>query len=111
MLVGMESIFDQHHDFKMISRGAQAKDTESRIEQLITDVPSITIKGLAEKTGRSDWEVRKAIQKLGYERKPGGKKGGVAGWAKVDLKAIQVRTETDKVAVEAEPDVSFDKAA
>lgn len=111
MLVGMESIIDLHHDFKMISRGAQAKDIESRIEQLITDVPTITIKGLAEKTGRSDWEVRKAIQKLGYERKPGGKKGGVAGWAKVDQKAIQVRTETEKDAVEAEPDVSFDRAA
>jgi hypothetical protein len=111
MFVGMESIIDQNRDFKVVSRGAQAEDIESRIEQLITDVPSITIKGLAEKTGRSDWEVRKAIQKLGYERKPGGKKGGVAGWAKIDLKAIQVRTETDKDAVEAEPDVSFDKAA
>jgi hypothetical protein len=111
MLVGMESIIDVHHDFKMISRGAQAKDIESRIEQVITDVPSVTIKGLAERTGRSDWEVRKAIQKLGYERKPGGKKGGVAGWAKVDLKAIQVHTATDKDAIKAEPDVSFEKAA
>jgi hypothetical protein len=111
MFIGMDSIIDQHHDFKMISRVAQVKDVESRIEQLITDVPSITIKGLAEKTGRSDWEVRKAIQKLGYERKPGGKKGGVAGWTKVDLNTIQVSAETDKDTVEAEPDVNFDKAA
>jgi hypothetical protein len=110
MLIGMESIIDQQHDFKMVNRGAQAKDMEGRIEQLITDLPSITIKGLAEKTGRSDWEVRKAIQKLGYERKPGGKIGGVAGWAKIDLSEIRVRTEMDD-AVVGEADVSFDKVA
>ena len=108
MLIGMESLIDLNHDFEIVSRGAQAQDIESRIEQLITDLPSITIKGLAEKTGRSDWEVRKAILKLGYERKPGGKKGGVAGWIKISPKAIQDSPEMEK---DSDPVVSFANAA
>jgi hypothetical protein len=109
MLIGMQSIIDQNHDFKMISRGAQAQDIESRIEQIIKDLPSITIKGLAEKTGRSDWEVRKAIQKLGYERKPGGKKGGVAGWAKITVSPIQIPPNVNEH--EVERTISFENAA
>jgi hypothetical protein len=101
----MESIIDREHDFKMVTRLAQAQDVEGRVEQLIMDVPTITIKGLAEKTGRTDWEIRKAVQKLGYHRSRGGLSGS-AGWTKTDVSTIKPNKP-----VTGPADVNFDEAA
>jgi hypothetical protein len=40
-----------------------------KAEQIVT-------KGLIEKTGRTEWEVRKALERLGYHRGKGGKSPG-----------------------------------
>jgi hypothetical protein len=99
-------------DYVLVSQSAQARDIEARIEQLILDTPTVSIKGLVEQTGRKEWEVRKTIQKLGYARQRGGKKGATQ-WVKASLPTIQV-CEPDNTAEdqESEPDVDFgDQAA
>ena len=109
MLVGMESIIDQNHDFQIISRVTQANDTDKRIEALVTETPEITLQGLKEKTGLSEWDVRKAIDRLKYHRGRGGKKGATH-WTKEPEKG-----DTSTIKVEADepgkPDVSFDQVA
>ena len=109
MLVGMESIIDQNHDFQIISRVTQANDTDKRIEALVTETPEITLKGLKEKTGLSEWDVRKAIERLKYHRGRGGKKGATH-WTKepekVGMSTIKVESDGP-----TEPDVSFDQVA
>jgi len=109
LVVGMESVIDQNHDFVIISRGAQAVELAQRIEQIIIETPTITLKGLVEMTGRTEWEVRKTIQRLGYQRGRGGKKGATQ-WMKTDLSTVQVGSDTDNnvLGAEQEPDVSFE---
>jgi hypothetical protein len=107
LVVGMESVIDRDHDFKMISRVSQAQDFTGRLAQLVTETPSITVKGLIEATGSTDWVIRKTLIAAGYERKPGGAKGST-GWRKVD--AVDL-SKIRKDAVEREPDVVFDNAA
>jgi AAA domain/Bifunctional DNA primase/polymerase, N-terminal len=108
LVVGMESVIDHNHDFAVVSRGAQAQDVAQRIEQLVIETPTMTIKGLIEKTGRTEWEVRKALERLGYHRGKGGKKGATQ-WTKVDSSTVQARSDMGKDAVETqEADVSFD---
>ena len=106
LVVGMESIIDGDHDFKMVSRTMQAREIEQRIEQLVIETPTMTLKGLTEKTGRSEWEIRKALDRLGYHRGRGGKKG-VTQWTKTDL-TIQVTGDKDAVEPGQEADISFD---
>jgi AAA domain/Bifunctional DNA primase/polymerase, N-terminal len=109
MLAGMESIIDQNHDFQIISRVTQTNDTDKRIEALVTETPEITLKGLKEKTGLSEWDVRKTIERLKYHRGRGGKKG-TTHWTKepekVDSSTIKVESDEP-----GEPDVSFDQVA
>jgi hypothetical protein len=109
MLVGMESIIDHNHDFQIISRVTQANDTDKRIEALVTETPEITLKGLKEKTGLSEWDVRKAIERLKYHRGRGGRKGATH-WTKVPER---VDTSTRRVESDEpeEPDVSFGQVA
>lgn len=109
LVVGMESVIDHNHDFALVSRGAQAQDVAQRIEQLVVETPTLTIKGLIEKTGRTEWEVRKALERLGYHRGKGGKKGATQ-WTKIDSSTVQVRSKMGKDAIEPEQeaDVSFD---
>jgi AAA domain/Bifunctional DNA primase/polymerase, N-terminal len=109
LVVGMDSVIDHNHDFALVSRGAQAQEIGQRIEQLVIETPTLTIKGLIEKTGRTEWEVRKALERLGYHRRKGGKKGATQ-WTKIDSSLVQVRSDMGKDAVEPEREanVSFD---
>jgi hypothetical protein len=109
LVFGTESVIDNNHDFALISRGAQAQDVAQRIEQLVVETPTLTIKGLIEKTGRTEWEVRKALERLGYHRGKGGKKG-TTQWTKAGLSTVPPPSDTGKDAVkpEYEADVSFD---
>ena len=101
-LGGMQSIIDAEHDFKVISRVAQASQVADRFEKFVIDTPAITLKELNEVTGISPWEIRKTLERLGYHRGRGGKKGATH-WTR----------EPDKVESEepVRPDIDFGTVA
>jgi hypothetical protein len=109
MLIGVESIIDQNHDFKMVSRVTQASHVAERVEKLVLETPEITLKGLKEATGLSEWEIRSTLKNLGYRRGRGGKKGSTQ-WTKEPEKADMstIKVDSDEP---GEPDVSFDQIA
>jgi len=109
MLVGMESVIDQNHDFKVVSRVTQASNVAERIEKLVLETPEITLKGLKEKTGLSEWEIRTTLKNLGYERGRGGKKGSTH-WTKEPEKVdtSTIRVESDEP---SESDIALDQVA
>jgi hypothetical protein len=58
----------------------QRQDLAEIIEQLITEDPAINLPELAEQTKHSQWEIRKALKRLGYQRARG---QGNSTWKKV----------------------------
>jgi hypothetical protein len=81
-----ESIIDQQHDFQLVSRMTHANQVSERIEKLVLESPTMTIKDLTLATGLSAWEIRKTLERLGYHRGRGGKKGATH-WTKQPEKA------------------------
>jgi hypothetical protein len=60
-------------DFEWVDkhvRETRVKEFAQLIEQLVTEFPTITLKDLADKSERKQWEVRKALKGLGYRRPP-----------------------------------------
>jgi AAA domain/Bifunctional DNA primase/polymerase, N-terminal len=96
LIIGLESIIDNEHDFKIISRVAQASQVAERVEKLVLETPTVTLKELHEMTGISLWELRKTLGNLGYHRGRGGKKGATH-WTKepekVDTSTIRVESD------------------
>jgi hypothetical protein len=87
LTIGMESVINENHDFKMVSRLVQSEGFSTRIEQAIIQTKTLGLKDLAEMTGSTIWQVRQTLDKLGYTRKQG--RGG-SGWVKRDLSTIRV---------------------
>jgi hypothetical protein len=91
-----ESIIDQQHDFQLVSRLTHANQVADRIEKLVLETPTITMKELNLASGVSVWEIRKTLERLGYHRGRGGKKGATH-WTKepekVDLSTIRVDSD------------------
>jgi hypothetical protein len=81
-----------------VSRVTHANQVADRIEKLVLDTPAITMKELNLATGASVWEIRKTLERLGYHRGRGGKKGATH-WTKepekVDLSTI--RADSDEL--------------
>src|SRR6266404_2468423 len=104
-----ESIIDREHDFKMVSRVAQANQVAERVEKLVLETPTITLKELHDMTGISLWELRKTLENLGYHRGRGGKKGATH-WTKEPEKADTSKTRV-KFNEPGEPEVVLDQVA
>jgi len=61
-------------DFEWVDRHVRetrVKEFAQLVEQLVTEFPTITLKDLADKSERKQWEVRKALKGLGYRRGQG----------------------------------------
>src|SRR6267378_4121649 len=61
-------------DFEWVDRHVRetrVKEFAQLVEQLVTEFPTITLKDLAAKSERKQWEVRKALKGLGYRRGQG----------------------------------------
>lgn len=95
-----ESIIDQQHDFQLVSRITHANQVTERIEKLVLETPTVTLKELNEVTGISPWEIRKTLERLGYHRGRGGKKGATH-WTKEPEKVEPRRADVDLNAVAA----------
>jgi hypothetical protein len=71
---GIISCIDASGDFEWVDRHVRetrTKEFTKVVEQLVTEFPTITLKDLAEKSERKQWEVRKALKQLGYRRGQG----------------------------------------
>src|SRR5467141_1204648 len=61
-------------DFEWVDRHVRetrVKEFAQLVEQLVTEFPTITLKDLAAKSERKQWEVRKTLKGLGYRRGQG----------------------------------------
>jgi len=72
---GIVSYIDLKGDMEWVQKGLvfeQNQEIEQRIEQLIIEDPTVTLKELMHKTGQQkDWKVRKVLKQLGYNRGQG----------------------------------------
>jgi hypothetical protein len=65
---GLTSNFDQVGDFVLVGDAQVMDEFSSRINQMLTDDPKLTLSELQERTGKSPWVIRKAYERLGWHR-------------------------------------------
>jgi len=70
---GIVSHIDTMGNLWWVGKGRKARKLEfqEHLEKLITENPGISLEELIERTGQSEWNVRKTLKQLGYAREKG----------------------------------------
>lgn len=104
-VVGMESIIDLNHDFRIVSKSASEQATGDVLERLVKEDPAITLDELAKITGQSTWGIRKALKQRHWVKSRGGAKGA-SRWSVSPVNGFEGAGQPVKGGPDA--DISFD---
>jgi hypothetical protein len=72
--VGIESVIDAIGDFSIVGKSAAQARLDAKLVELVRANPEITLAALNKETGVTNWEIRKALGRLGWTKKGYGKK-------------------------------------